>query len=161
MKTETLEIKKTAAIKAYDEATSKGKTLLENLLGKNVFIKNIRERIQSVNDIFDLNNTTEADFNKKWEGHDESDKWNAFEKLMVLAYNGGKIADFTDGTDKYYPRFVMGSSSGVGFACTDYVSWNACSTVGSRLVFCGPDAYENMLDAVKKFLPEYEKSRKS
>ena len=39
---ETLEITRQAAIKAHDEASTKGKTLLENLFGKRVFQKDIK-----------------------------------------------------------------------------------------------------------------------
>ncbi|MNY83568.1 hypothetical protein D3C86_2264230 [compost metagenome] len=53
----------------------------------------------------------------------------------------------------------MGSPSGVGFAYADYDNWDTLSDVGSRQLFHGPEAKENMLDAVNKFLPEYQKSR--
>ena len=48
---ETLEITRQAAIKAHDEASTKGKTLLENLFGKRVFQKDIKERIKTFDDV--------------------------------------------------------------------------------------------------------------
>ncbi len=121
--------------------------------------KDIKERINSIEDIFKLNGTTEDDFNRKWEGFDPYHKHHEFELLMVSAYNEGKMPNFTDGTDKYYPIFNMGSPSGVGFSCDDYGLWRSGSHVGARQVFCGPNAKANMLDAVKKFLPQYKDSR--
>jgi hypothetical protein len=156
---ETLKIEKSTALTAHDQATQKQKKMLENLFGKNIFVKNIRERIQSISDIFELNYTTEEAFNEKWKNHSEQEKAHGFEILMVSAYNGGGLPDMTDGTTKYSPWFTMGSPSGVGFAYDDYGDWVTASGVGSRQLFHGPEAYENMMDAVKKFLPEYQKSR--
>ena len=48
---ETLEITRQAAIKAHDEASTEGKTLLENLFGKRVFQKDIKERIKTFDDV--------------------------------------------------------------------------------------------------------------
>lgn len=121
--------------------------------------KDIKERINSIDDIFKLNGTTEADFNKKWSGFDPYHKHHEFELLMVSAYNEGKMPNFTDGTDKYYPIFNMGSPSGVGFSYGGCDGWFSLSTVGARQVYCGPNAKANMLDAVKKFLPQYKDSR--
>jgi hypothetical protein len=156
---ETLKIEKRAALTAHDQATPKQKTMLENLFGKNIFSKNIRDRIQSEADIFELNNTTEEEFSRKWENHSEYEKAHAFELLIVAAYCGGSLPDMTDGTTKYSPYFKMGSPAGVGFAYYVCVCRGTDSDVGSRQLFHGPDAYKNMLDAVKKFLPHYQKSR--
>jgi len=125
--------------------------------------KDIKERIQSVDDIFALNNTTQEEFDDKWEDFEEHEKAGAFEKLIVAAYNDndGKLPDFTDGTSKYYPIFKMGSPAGVGFSYGVCVSWSSDSVVGARLVFYGPEAKANMLDAVNKFLKQYKQSRTS
>lgn len=123
--------------------------------------KDIKERIQNVDDIFALNNTTKEAFETKWKGFEPHEVGNAFEVLIVAAYNEGKLPDFTDGTWKYYPRFIMGSPSGVGFSFHGYVHWAALSAVGARLVFDGENAKANLLDAVEKFLPQYRKSRTS
>ncbi len=156
---ETLEIKKQDALKAYENAKNSGKKLLEDLFGENTFNKNIRERIQGLKDIFELNNTTQKDFDNKWEGFEPHEKAAALEILIVAAYNEGKLPDFTDNTYKYYPRFTMGSPSGSGFSFSDYDGWTSISHVGSRLVFHGENGYENMLDAVDKFMPQYKDSR--
>jgi hypothetical protein len=158
---ETLQIDKANALKAHGEATQNGKDLLENLFGKNIFAKNIRECINSLDDIFSLNGTTREEFETKWKGFASHEIANAIEVLIVAAYNQGELPDFTDGTYKYYPLFEIGSPSGVGFSSYDCAGWLTCSYVGSRLVFHGVEAKANMLDAVEKFLPEYQQSRTS
>lgn len=123
--------------------------------------KDIKERIQFIDDIFALNNTTQEAFETKWKGFEDHEIYNALEVLIVSAYNEGKLPDFTDGTWKYYPRFIMGSPSGVGFSFFVYDDWRTSSDVGARLVFHGQNAKANMLDALEKFLPQYRKSRTS
>lgn len=156
-----LKIEKSAAVKAYEDADKKGKKLLENILGKNVFVKNIRERIQTIHDVFELNGTTEKEFEAKWKGFEAHEKGEAFEKLMVAAYNNneGKLPDMTDGTPKYCLWFTMGSPSGVCFAYFVFDDWRAYSSVGARLLFYGPDAKANALDSKDKFLEQYKQSR--
>ncbi|WP_035647381.1 hypothetical protein [Flavobacterium sp. ASV13] len=157
---ETVQINKSDALKAHDQATPKQKNMLENLFGRKVFVKNIRERIQTIQDVFELNGTTEADFYEKWNGFAEYEIGQALEVLIVAAYNEGRLPDWTNEDEyKYFAYFKMGSPSGVGFSYDGYDGWTTSSDVGSRLVFIGPDAKQNLLDAVKKFLPEYQQSR--
>ncbi|MDM1045902.1 hypothetical protein HX004_14175 [Myroides sp. 1354] len=151
MQTLTINIPEGFRIKSFDEKT--GEVSFEPVP------KDIKERINSLQDIFELNNTTQEDFDNKWKGFEPHEKAAALEILIVAAYNEGKLPDFTDGTYKYYPRFKMGSPSGLGFSYFVCVRWNSLSTVGSRLVFHGKNGYENMLDAVEKFLPQYKDSR--
>ena len=59
-------------------------------------------------------------------------------KLIIIAkaINGDWVPDWENGEwDKYYPWFVMGSSSGVGFSYDVCDDWNTNSYVGSRLCF--------------------------
>lgn len=138
-------------IKSFDEST--GEVNFEPIP------KDIKERINDLKDIFELNNTTEDAFNKKWEGFAPHEKATALEILIIAAYNEGKLPDFTDGTVKVYPYFKMGSPSGGGFSFDDCGRGYSDSAVCSRLVFHGENAYDNMKDAVKKFLPQYKDSR--
>lgn len=158
---ETIPIEKAAALKAHENADKKGKKLLENLLGPKVFIIDIIDRIQCINDIFELNNTTQKEFDEETKNYKPRHKAQYFEELIVAAYNNndGKLPDFKDGQWKGYPRFEMGSPSGVGFAYFDCVRWRTTSSVGARLVFYGPEYLENIRDAVKKFPEQFKQSR--
>ncbi len=155
---EILNINKENALEAHKKATAKGKVLLEDLFGKQTFCKNIRERIQTMDDVFELNGTTKKEFQDKWRGFADHEIGNAMEVLIVAAYNEGVLPIWDDGNAKYYPRFRMSSSVG-GFSYDNYDCWYTVSGVGSRLCFVGTDAHNNMVDAVKKFLPEYKLSR--
>lgn len=138
-------------IKAFDEKT--GEVNFEPIP------KDIKERINSLEDIFELNNTTQEEFDAKWKGFPPHKKAQDLEELIVAAYNEGKLPDFTDGTYKYSPYFKHGSPSGSGFSYDGYDDGNSGSGVGARLVFHGENGYKNMLDAVEKFLPQYKDSR--
>ena len=156
---EKLEIKKDDAIVAHQNAKKSGKELLENLFGKKVFQLDIKERLKTFDDVLAENNITIEDFENSCKGLTSDEIGYRKEKLIVAAYNGNKLPDFTDGSTKYYPIFKMGSPSGVGFSFSVCDYWNTASDVGSRLVFHGENAKANMYDAVEKFLPEYQQSR--
>lgn len=121
--------------------------------------RDIKERIKTFDDVLSELQIIPKDFAQQCDGLSKDEIGYRKEKLIVAAFNKGITPDFTDGTDKYYPLFKMGSPSGVGFSFHDFGNWCTCSSVGARLVFCGPDAKANMLYAVKKFLPEYKESR--
>lgn len=120
---------------------------------------NIKERLKTFNDVLGCHNLSQKEFDHHCEGLTPDEIGYRKEKLIVAAYNEGITPDFTDGTNKYYPLFKIGSPSGVGVSFHDYDGWGTGSSVGARLVFCGPDAKSNMLDAVEKFLTEYKESR--
>lgn len=122
---------------------------------------NIRERLQTMADVYAYHGITQDEFDKKCESSELTSDEIGYrnEKLIVAAYNEGKLPDFGDGTDKVYPIFRMPSPSGARFSFNGFDCWVTYSIVGSRLVFIGPDAYLNMKDAVTKFLPQYEQSR--
>lgn len=73
-------------------------------------------------------------------------------KLVIIsqAINGKDYTpDWSNSNEiKYYPWFIMVSSSGVCFAFFDYVIWHTISTVGSRLCF---QSREKALYAGKQF----------
>ena len=80
-------------------------------------------------------------------------------KLVIIAkaINGEWVPDWKNGKwDKYYPWFVMGSSSGVGFSCDDFGRWYTHSCVGSRLCFKSSDLAKHagnlFLEIYKDFL---------
>jgi len=128
------------------------KSTFENIVFKET-VKNIRERIQSMKDVYVLNSTTEEIFKKAVENLTSDEIGYKKVKLIVSAYNQGKLPDFSGGTYKYTPYFQMNEN---GFLCFIYCSWFSSSHTSSRLLFVGSEAKENMLDAVEKFLPEYK-----
>lgn len=114
-------------------------------------IKDICKRIQTMKDVFELNNTTEEEFNEKWKGFSNFEVGIAKEVLIAAAYNQGKLPDWEDGNAKYYPYFNMDKFS---FYYCSY--WHSYSYVSARLCFLNKN---HLLDAVKKFLPEFKQSR--
>lgn len=115
---------------------------------------NIRERIQIIKDVFDLNNTTEEEFYQKWRDFDNFEIGGALERLIVKAYNEGKEPDWRDNSYKYSPYFHMDK-----FHLCCVSAYCSTSDVGALSVFLGKDGELNCKDAVSKFLKEYKLSR--
>ena len=135
---ETLEITKEAAIKAHDEASTKGKTLLENLFGKRVFQKDIKERIKTFDDVIRELGDDPEEFKNAISIMEEPDEI-AYVKLKLIAkaLNEGWTPDWSNGEwDKWYPWFNMNDSSSAGrFSFYDAGNLRSLSAVGSRLCF--------------------------
>lgn len=155
---ETLEITRQAAIKAHDEASTKGKTLLENLFGKRVFQKDIKERIKTFDDVIKELGDDPEEFKNAISIMEEPDEI-AYVKLKLIAkaLNEGWTPDWSNGEwDKWYPWFNMNDSSSAGRFSFDGAG-NLCSTsfVGSRLCFKSKDlatyAGTQFLDIYKDF----------
>ena len=155
---ETLEITRQAAIKAHDEASTKGKTLLENLFGKRVFQKDIKERIKTFDDVIRELGDDPEEFKNAISIMEEPDEI-AYVKLKLIAkaLNEGWTPDWSNGEwDKWYPWFNMDDSSSAGrFSFGDAVNPSSISTVGSRLCFKSKDlatyAGTQFLDIYKDF----------
>ena len=154
---ETLEIKRQAAIKAHDEASTKGKTLLENLFGKRVFQKDIKERIKTFDDVLDYHNLIAEDFFNQCSKLSKDEIVYRKIKLIAEALNEGWTPDWSNGEwDKWYPWFKMDDSSSAGrfsFLASD--NRRSTSVVGSRLCFKSKDladyAGTQFLDIYKDF----------
>ena len=137
---ETLQIDKANALKAHEEANPKGKSLLENLFGKKVFLKDVKDRIKNFDDVLAENEISREDFETSCEGLEPDEIAYRMAKLVCLAFNEGWLPDWTNSNEyKYTPYFRMGSSSGVGFSYHDFGLWYALSDVGSRLCFKSSD----------------------
>lgn len=151
---ETVEIKKENAIKAYEEAGLKTKKVLENLFGKKVLLKNVTERIKTIDDVLEDNNITMEEINEMFTNAPEHLKYQYLAELLVKSLNEGCTPDWDNGKwDKYFPRFVMSPS---GFRFSDYGLWAASSAVGSRLCFKSSDlaiyAGKQFTDLYKQFM---------
>lgn len=155
---ETLEITRQAAIKAHDEASSKGKTLLENLFGKRVFQKDIKERIKTFDDVIREFGDDPEEFKNAISIMEEPDEI-AYVKLKLIAkaLNEGWTPDWSNGEwDKWYPWFKMDDSSSAGrFSFDGSGNRRSSSGVGSRLCFKSKDlatyAGTQFLDIYKDF----------
>lgn len=155
---ETLEITRQAAIKAHDEASTKGKTLLENLFGKRVFQKDIKERIKTFDDVIRELGDDPEEFKNAISIMEEPDEI-AYVKLKLIAkaLNEGWTPDWSNGEwDKWYPWFNMNDSSSAGrFSFSGAAGQRSVSGVGSRLCFKSKDlatyAGTQFLDIYKDF----------
>ena len=129
-----------------------------NIEGKEFTIEQLKELINKNEDklekVFNFNKTTEEQFNKKWEGFEEHEKYGALERLIVNFYNKGEKPNW-ENTDqhKYYPYFIMDK---VDFRYFTYDCYFTDSRVSSRLAYLRE---EDMLEAVELYLDIYKKSR--
>ena len=137
---ETLQIDKANALKAHEEASIKGKSLLENLFGKKVFLKDVKDRIKNFDDVLQECNISRESFETSCKGLEPDEIAYRMAKLVCIVFNEGWIPDWTNSSEyKYVPYFNMGSSSGVGFSSYGCDGWATGSIVGSRLCFKSAD----------------------
>lgn len=130
-------VDKKNALKAWREADNKGKALLENLYGKEIFAKqNVMDRIKTFQDALDETGRPNIpDFSHLPE--DMRKNFEAQYKMIVIteALNEGWKPNWdNDGEYKYYPWFVMSASS-FAFDASDFDCSDANAGSGSRLKF--------------------------
>lgn len=125
---ETLQISKENALKAYEVASDKTKQVLSNLFGEKVFVKNIMERIKTVQDALDYNGETLEQFNKRTQFDDDQEKATKELGVIAKALREGKPL----GERSYYPWFNSARSAS-GFSFRAYGHAGDGSVVGSRL----------------------------
>jgi len=110
------------------------------------------EGINTLEDIFRLNNMTKKDFNKKWENFEEVDKYSALERMIVKAYNGNWQPNWNNSSEyKYYPYFYMED-----FRLYSVNSYYSASYFPAALCF---KSEEDCGDAVSKFINIFKQSR--
>ena len=129
-----------------------------NIEGKEFTIEQLKELINKNEDklekVFNFNKTTEEQFNKKWEGFEEHEKYGALERLIVNFYNKGEKPNWENTKQyKYYPYFIMYKDD---FRYNAYDSFCTVLAVSSRLAYLRK---EDMLEAVELYLDIYKKSR--
>ncbi|WP_438423093.1 hypothetical protein [Aquimarina macrocephali] len=155
---ETLEIKKEAALKAHQDASNKGKQLLENLLGKKTFLKEVTERIKTMDDVLQELGEQDQDVIDyrilQKPGVSDHIIGNQEAILIAKALNEGYTPDWDKSDEyKYYPWFKMSSS---GFRSHAYARWTTHSDVGSRLCFKSSKlakyAGEQFTEVYRKFM---------
>lgn len=138
---ETLEITKDKAILAHESANKKGKELLENLLGKKTFQKDVKERIKTLNDAIEELGERDKDVieYRKLQRAGVADYILANQEAILVckALNEEWEPDWDNSNErKYFPWFDM-SSSGFRFYVCDY--WFTNANVGSRLCLKSSD----------------------
>jgi len=102
--------------------------------------KDIKERINTLNDALRENGKSEDDFRESCEGLEPDEVAYKMIKEIVKAFNEGWTPDWSNSNEgKYYPWFKMGSPSGGGFSYDVCVSWGTASGVGSRLCYKSAD----------------------
>lgn len=124
---------------------------------------NVRTRINGWPEIFKHHKMTEKSFDEWCKDIRPHEKGTRKRELVTAAYNGRQLDDplpkFGPNTHrKYYPWCKMPNEEGARFAFSGNVCDISHSGVGARLVFDGEDAYENMIDAFKKFPEAFEES---
>ena len=129
-----------------------------NIEGKEFTIEQLKELINKNEDklekVFNFNKTTEEQFNKKWEGFEEHEKYGTLERLIVNFYNKGEKPNWEDTNQyKYYPYFIMDK---VDFRYFSYDHYFIYSNGSSRLAYLSK---KDMLVAVELYLDIYKKSR--
>ena len=129
-----------------------------NIEGKEFTTEQLKELINKNEDklekVFNFNKTTEEQFNKKWEGFEEHEKYGALERLIVNFYNKGEKPNWKNTNQyKYYPYFIINKDD---FRYSYYYDYYANSRVSSSLAFLRK---EDMLEAVELYLDIYKKSR--
>ena len=154
----TLNITEEAARTAHENAKASGKELLENLFGKKVFQKDVKQRIQSIDDAVKELGENDQDvidylklINTGISGHI---LYTQMLVVIIKALNEGWVPNWQNGEwDKWYPYFYMDDSSSSGRFSFDYsVNRYSRSTVGSRLCFKSRELCEY---AAKTFLGIY------
>lgn len=134
----TVSITEVNALKAYEEASDKFKKLLEDLIGKEFFQRNIMDRVKTFEDACSIE---EPSANMKilldYNGVDqEMLAAQAFAKLSHIrkVLNEGWVPDWTNSSEyKYYPWFKH--EAGFGLSYGVYAYTNSSTNVGSRLCF--------------------------
>lgn len=136
---ETLQVTRANALKAFNQANDKGKTLLSNLFGEKVFTQKITERVKTFEDaceVLGISDPTQIFFQSKCLLTNAMKGAINHMKLCIIAeaLNEGWQPDYSNSSEyKYYPWFDFVPGSGFRFGgcargCTN-------TYVGSRLVY--------------------------
>jgi len=133
----TLELTKSAALKAFNEGDDRDKALLERLYGKEVFSQKITDRVKTFEDACEvLGQNPEYALSDIDTCSEDNDAIIAFAKLSIIrkALNEGWKPDYTNSSEpKYFPWFKYNAGSGFSLLAVGYDDTN--SAVGARLSF--------------------------
>lgn len=153
MKTEIVEITKTNALKAYEEANADTKKVLANMFkGQMTFDGKITDRVKTFEDACRERGLSASQLLENWKANDYSSDEIAYKKLKIIAkvLNEGWIPKMDGVEYRYEPYFTL---SGSGFAFHDAHYWRTCTLAGSRLCFKNRELAEY---AGRTFINEYK-----
>ena len=155
-----LEITKEDAVKAHENAKNSGKKLLENLFGKKVFVKDIKERVKTLDDAIEILGEDDKDVidYRRMQSMGLQPHILGNQELIIItkALNEGWKADWHNGIwDKWFNYFNMSSSSSGRFSFDDSVVRDSVSDCGSRLCFKSKELAQY---AATQFLDIYQKT---
>jgi hypothetical protein len=153
MSNDVLQAPKADVLKTYRNADAQGKSILEQLFGKNMFRQKITDHVKSFEDACGMKGISVSEILNEYDTADEA----AYKKLKVIieVLNEGWKPDWNNSNQrKWYPWFNM--QGGFGFSDSYYAGWVTVSFVGSRLCFHSEElaAYcaTQFLDIYKNFL---------
>lgn len=159
---ETLEISKENALKAFEEANDKGKTLLSNLFGKKTFQKDLLERLNTDEDVILESGLTMSEWEEIIDGLDVDEAAYKFLKLLInllRKYHSPEKPwkpNWKDPNEKKWNAVWnmndKNDPEGFGFSYAHYDYWSTDTAVGSRL--CLPTE-KLLLFATSKYKHKY------
>ncbi len=149
---ENLTISKENAIKAFEGANEKGRTLLRNLFGEKVFVKDIMERIDSLKAALEYNGKTQERFDWETERDSEARKAEKAIEEIATALREGKPLEMDQRW--YYPYFERNTGSSVSFSYYGFGYDDDDADVGARR---SVDTPEKAVYMGKKFIEYYNK----
>src|SRR5690606_7953551 len=162
----TLEIQKEAAIKAYENAKNSGRKLLEDLLGKKTFLKDVKARIKTPEDaIAELGESDPEVISLRtleYAGIENHIYYNQLAVVIVKALNEGWVPNWNDSNEyKYFPWFFLNDKNGSsGFRFDGNDLWPANSHVGSHLCLKSSElanyAGEQFTQVYEKFMSNHK-----
>lgn len=134
----TVQITEDAVLKAHSEATTKGKSLLENLFSGSVFKKDIKERVKSIDDACNVLGDNDKDVidYRSMQALNLQDHVLGSQELIIItkALNEGWTPDWDNGQwDKWFNWFYNSLSSSGRFSFYSSDDRNSYSVCGSRL----------------------------
>ncbi|SMG35750.1 hypothetical protein [Sphingobacterium psychroaquaticum] len=150
---ENLTISKENAVKAFDQANTKGKDLLKNLFGEKVFVKNIMDVVIDLPSALKYNGKTQEQFNWETERDTPAQKAEKALEEIALALREGKPLRMDQRW--YYPYFERNTGSSVSFSYYDYYYDYVLANVGARR---SVDTAEKAVYMGKKFIEYYNLS---
>ena len=132
MTTETLEIKRVDAIKAYNKADKQGKSMLADLFGDKVLNQKITDRVKTFADVLEIAGISQNKFDNSCANLSADEVAYRQVKLIAEVLNEGWTPNWDNsGQYKYCPFF----DKRAGFSFSHFGLSAAYSSSGSRLCF--------------------------